>query len=121
MSDEPKRRETIAALSGSAETGNAWLQAALLESQIEITVTEEAGAESSIVLSRAQVIDLARLLMAAMDRQPSFPCILKCCECDEPATCHVTELLKGEPIILHLCERHAHRHNDQVTRKPPKP
>jgi hypothetical protein len=108
MSDEPKKRETIVALCGTARDGNAWLQAAWLDSQIEITVTEDPGADATIVLSKAQAIDLARLLMAALDQLPSFPRFFKCNECDQPATCHMTEVQnKGEPITFHLCEHHA--------------
>jgi hypothetical protein len=122
MSDEPKKRETIVALSGAAHEGNAWLLAARLDSQIEIAVTEEKGADSSVLLSKAQAIDLARILMVALDQQPSFPRFFKCCDYDQPATCHMTEVQnKGEPITFHLCEQHARPHHDQTTRKPPEP
>jgi hypothetical protein len=49
MSDKEHKRETIVAFTGSADDGNAWLQAAWLDPQIEITVTEEKGADSSAV------------------------------------------------------------------------
>jgi|HubBroStandDraft_6_1064221.scaffolds.fasta_scaffold666397_1 hypothetical protein len=62
MSDKEHKRETIVAFTGSADDGNAWLQAAWLDPQIEITVTEEKGADSSAVLSKAQAMDLARLV-----------------------------------------------------------
>jgi|SRR5580704_3533712 hypothetical protein len=117
MSDEQAKRETIVALSGSAEEGNAWLLAAWLDFRIEITVTEEKGGDSSVVLSRAQAIHLARLLMAALDPPPT---IFKCRECDAPATCQVTEVNsdKGETKILRLCEQHARQLCDQANRKP---
>jgi hypothetical protein len=50
MSDKEHKRETIVAFTGSADDGNAWLQAAWLDPQIEITVTEEKGADSSAIL-----------------------------------------------------------------------
>jgi hypothetical protein len=120
MSDEQAKRKTIVAFSGSGEDGNAWLQAAWLDSQIEITVTEEKGADSSVVLSKDQVLDLSRVLMAALGELPRF---LKCRECDEPATCHMTEVHsdKGEVKTFHLCEQHASQYHDQARQKPPEP
>ena len=34
----------------------------------------------------------------------------KCQRCDQPATIHTTELVRGEWIGLDLCDRHAREH-----------
>ena len=117
MSDEQAQRKTIVALTGTATDGNAWLQAAWLDSEIEITVTEEKGADSSVVLSKLQAYDLARLILAAL-RPPSTA--LKC-SCGAAATIHVTEFdsEKGEANLLHLCEQHAQEYCNPPGRKPP--
>ncbi len=117
MSDEQAQRKTIVALTGTATDGNAWLQAAWLDSEIEITVTEEKGADSSVVLSKLQAYDLARVILAALRPPPSG---LRCA-CGAVATIHVTEFdaEKGEARLLHLCERHAPEHCKTPGRKPP--
>ena len=35
---------------------------------------------------------------------------LKCQQCDNAATFHITELTGGEPQELHLCEEHARQY-----------
>lgn len=35
---------------------------------------------------------------------------MKCHKCQNEATFHITEILKGEPVELHLCEYHAHEY-----------
>jgi hypothetical protein len=32
---------------------------------------------------------------------------MKCQACDQPATCHVTEIVDGNPVEYHVCEEHA--------------
>jgi hypothetical protein len=32
---------------------------------------------------------------------------MKCQECNEPATCHVTEIVAGKAVEYHVCEKHA--------------
>ena len=32
---------------------------------------------------------------------------MKCQKCQEKATFHITEIIKGEPVEIHLCEYHA--------------
>jgi hypothetical protein len=32
---------------------------------------------------------------------------MKCQACDQPATCHVTEIVDGQPTAYHVCEAHA--------------
>lgn len=41
---------------------------------------------------------------------------MKCQKCDKPATFHITELMDGEPVVLHLCEQHA---NEYLHKTPP--
>jgi hypothetical protein len=120
MSNQPAKRETIIALSGSVEDGNSWLLAAWLDSQIEISVTEEKGADASVVLSKNQVLDLSRVLMKALGEPPRS---LKCRDCDEPATCHVTEVNSDrcEAQNFHLCEEHKRQYDERATRNPPDP
>jgi hypothetical protein len=117
MSDEQAQRKTIVALTGAATEGNARLQATWVDSEIEISVTEEKGAASSVVLSRLQAYDLARLIMAALRPPPSG---LRCA-CGAVATIHVTEFdaQRGEAKLLHLCERHAQEYCNPPSRKPP--
>jgi len=47
--------------------GDAWLLVYRLGSQIEITVTEEKGGDSSVLLSKEQARELARAITAALD------------------------------------------------------
>ncbi len=35
---------------------------------------------------------------------------MKCQKCQNEATFHITEILKGDPVELHLCEYHAHEY-----------
>ena len=71
IGEEPKKpaRESILTLTGPAveEEGDAWLLVYRLGSQIEITVTEEKGGDSSVLLSKEQARELARALTAALD------------------------------------------------------
>ena len=69
--DEPKQpaRESILTLTGPAVEveGDAWLLVYRVGSQIEITVTEEKGGDSSVLLSKEQARELARAITAALD------------------------------------------------------
>jgi hypothetical protein len=68
--DEPKpARESILTLTGPAVEveGDAWLLVYRVGSQIEITVTEEKGGDSSVLLSKEQARELARAITAALD------------------------------------------------------
>lgn len=47
--------------------GGAWLLVYRVGSQIEMTVTEEKGGDSSVLLSKEQARELARALTAALD------------------------------------------------------
>jgi hypothetical protein len=55
--------------------GDAWLLVYRVGSQIEMTVTEEKGGDSSVLLSKEQARELARALTAALDnpKNPSTP------------------------------------------------
>jgi HEAT repeat protein len=33
--------------------------------------------------------------------------MMKCQACDEPATCHVTEMVAGNAVEYHVCQKHA--------------
>lgn len=35
---------------------------------------------------------------------------MKCQQCNQPATFHITELSDGKPVELHLCEEHARQY-----------
>ena len=35
---------------------------------------------------------------------------MKCQKCQEKATFHITEIIQGEPVEIHLCEYHAHEY-----------
>jgi hypothetical protein len=47
--------------------GDAWLLVYRLGPQIEITVTEEKGGDSSVLLSKEQARELARAITAVLD------------------------------------------------------
>lgn len=42
--------------------------------------------------------------------------LMKCQKCDNQAIFHITELMDGEPVVLHLCEQHA---NEYLHKTPP--
>jgi hypothetical protein len=66
-------RDPIVSLTGpsSEEEGHAHLLVYRLASRIEIVVTEEHGADSSVLLSEDQARELISALTAAVDRGPS--------------------------------------------------
>jgi protein arginine kinase activator len=44
---------------------------------------------------------------------------MKCQQCNKTATFHITELTKGKPQELHLCEEHARHYLTQSEDEPP--
>jgi hypothetical protein len=116
MSDEQPKRRTIVAFIGSAKEGNAWLQAAWVDSQIEITVSEEKGADSSSLLSQDQARNLAHMLLRAIGHLPRslFPA---CQKCGQVATWHMTDIdpKTGKTINIHFCEEHGRQHCDEAS------
>ena len=44
---------------------------------------------------------------------------MKCQQCSKTATFHITELTKGKPQELHLCEEHARHYLTQNEEEPP--
>jgi hypothetical protein len=71
MSDEPDAtaRKPIVTLTGPAieEGGEAWLLVGWIGSQIEIVVSEEKGADSTVLLSKDQARALSRAITTALD------------------------------------------------------
>jgi protein arginine kinase activator len=49
-------------------------------------------------------------------RRLSF--IMKCQQCEKPATFHITELTGGKPVELHLCEEHARQYLTSSSNEP---
>jgi protein arginine kinase activator len=43
---------------------------------------------------------------------------MKCQQCNKTATFHITELTKGKPQELHLCEEHARQYLTQADEEP---
>lgn len=39
---------------------------------------------------------------------------MKCQKCDNPATFHITEILDGKPVEIHLCSEHAQEYLNQT-------
>ena len=44
---------------------------------------------------------------------------MKCQKCQEKATFHITEIIKGEPVEIHLCEYHAHEYLMEANTESP--
>ena len=44
---------------------------------------------------------------------------MKCQKCHEKATFHITEIIKGEPVEIHLCEYHAHEYLMEANTESP--
>jgi protein arginine kinase activator len=47
---------------------------------------------------------------------PEAEAVIKCQKCSKPATIHITEIVKGNPLEFHLCEDHARQ---QLTAEEP--